>query len=68
MVNFETMTKEEAIKYCEKHEQDFHDKNCKNGESLTRSEKWYSDIIEWLRYDRISPKELPGWGMSFEKE
>jgi len=61
---FEKMTKEEAIKYCYKHSNEFKSEMYRSGEN---GERQFECLISILEDDIIQPKELPDYGMDFEE-
>lgn len=62
MIDFSKMTKEEAIKYCYRHENQFK-ADCYA--SNTNGERAFDCLIAILEYDSITPSELPEYGMDY---
>lgn len=60
--DFSTMTKEEALAYCYKHERQFKADAYAAGED---GERQFDCLIEILEGETIQPKDLPGYGMDY---
>ena len=63
MSKFETMTKEEAIRYCYEHENQFKSDCYADGYDGVRQ---FDCLISILEYNTITPSELPDYGMDYE--
>jgi hypothetical protein len=61
--NFSTMTKEEALEYCTKHENQFKADAYADGEN---GERLFECLILIVEEGTISPSELPNYGMDYE--
>ena len=59
-VNFNTMTKQSAIRICKEFESDFKRSIYFRGED---GQKRFTELIEGLELDLIKPSELPSYGM-----
>jgi len=61
-INFELMTKEEALEYCYKHENEYKADAYASGEN---GERQFDCLIDILESETISPSELPSYGMDY---
>lgn len=62
MTDFETMTKEEAIKYCFKHRNEFLADCYDYGVEGIRQ---FDCLVAILESGNIEPKDLPSYGMDY---
>jgi hypothetical protein len=62
---FKTMTKEQALEYCYKHENKYKAGAFEDGEDGVRQ---FECLIGILESGTIQPSELPEYGMDFETE
>lgn len=58
-MNFETMTKEEALEYCYMHRKQYIHDAVEDGERL------FDCLIYILEEGSIQPKDLPNYGMDY---
>ena len=61
-MDFKTMSVEDAIKYCYKHEAEY---KYDISDSCPDSEKLFNSLISILEDGTIKPSELPDYGMDF---
>jgi hypothetical protein len=68
MSDFSNMTKEEAIEYCYSHRAEYVGGFPNDGSRGGDGCRAFDCLIEILEGETIHPKDLPDYGMDFEKE
>jgi len=61
-IDFNKITKEEAISYCFLHENDY----IRDFDSIPEGIRNFDCLMEILKSGTIKPSELPDYGMNFE--
>ena len=63
-INFELMSKEEALEYCYRHENEFKRDAYACNEN---GERCFACLIEIINGGTIQPKDLPKYGMNYDE-